>query len=314
MEIQPPTLDTELKVEGPFDLRDTSRVLQMGSNDPTMSLTRGRMVLARYTPAGPVTVEITQCPDSQPVTLQIQSWGAGSQWIRGFLPGLLGLDDDPRTFQPTGRLRRLHCRHIGMRLTRLPRAGTRVMQVVLMQLVSWRDAFGSWHRLVQRFGAPAPGPHDIRLPPPVSALRGIPRFQMIECGVIPKLARTLQNVAAHEGQLESAADTSATAFAECLRQIPGIGEWTTQYALGTALGHGDAILTGDYNLPHTVAWYFAGDDRGDDQRLIELLEPFRGHRFRVIRLLWLSGINAPRHGPRAASVRQRMLRPTRGPR
>jgi hypothetical protein len=32
--------------------------------------------------------------------------------------------------------------------------------------------------------------------------------------------------------------------------------------------------------------------------MLELLEPYRGHRFRVIRLLWMNGVQAPRRGPR----------------
>jgi hypothetical protein len=32
--------------------------------------------------------------------------------------------------------------------------------------------------------------------------------------------------------------------------------------------------------------------------MLELLEPYRGHRARVIRLIAISGISAPRFGPR----------------
>jgi hypothetical protein len=32
--------------------------------------------------------------------------------------------------------------------------------------------------------------------------------------------------------------------------------------------------------------------------MLELLEPYRGHRGRVIRLLEAAGITAPRYGPR----------------
>ena len=38
----------------------------------------------------------------------------------------------------------------------------------------------------------------------------------------------------------------------------------------------------------------------DDARMLELLEPYRGHRWRVIRLLWANGVHAPRRGPRRA--------------
>jgi hypothetical protein len=32
--------------------------------------------------------------------------------------------------------------------------------------------------------------------------------------------------------------------------------------------------------------------------MLELLEPYRGHRGRVLRLLLVAGIEAPRYGPR----------------
>jgi hypothetical protein len=48
-----------------------------------------------------------------------------------------------------------------------------------------------------------------------------------------------------------------------------------------------------------VAWALAGEPRADDRRMLELLEPFRGHRGRVCHLLMTAGIGAPRYGPRA---------------
>ena len=46
-----------------------------------------------------------------------------------------------------------------------------------------------------------------------------------------------------------------------------------------------------------VAWAFAGEPRGDDARMLELLEPYREQRARVVRILEVSGINAPKFGP-----------------
>ena len=65
-----------------------------------------------------------------------------------------------------------------------------------------------------------------------------------------------------------------------------------------ALGDADAVSLGDYHLPHLVAWALAGKPRGSDELMLELLEPYRGHRGRVLRLLQLAGITAPRFGPR----------------
>jgi 3-methyladenine DNA glycosylase/8-oxoguanine DNA glycosylase len=77
-----------------------------------------------------------------------------------------------------------------------------------------------------------------------------------------------------------------------------VGRWTAAEVAIVALGDADAVSVGDYHLPHQVAWALAGQSRGDDARMIELLEPYRGHRGRVIRLLEAGGITAPRFGPR----------------
>ena len=55
---------------------------------------------------------------------------------------------------------------------------------------------------------------------------------------------------------------------------------------------------GDYHLPNLVAWAFAGKRKGTDELMLELLEPFRGQRGRVIRLLEVAGVGPPRRGPR----------------
>ena len=43
----------------------------------------------------------------------------------------------------------------------------------------------------------------------------------------------------------------------------------------------------------------AGEPRGTDERMLELLAPFRGHRARVVRLIMHAAIREPRRGPRA---------------
>jgi len=47
-----------------------------------------------------------------------------------------------------------------------------------------------------------------------------------------------------------------------------------------------------------VAWAFTGRPRGTDEQMLELLEPYAGHRGRVLRLLLAGGVSAPRFGPR----------------
>ncbi len=61
------------------------------------------------------------------------------------------------------------------------------------------------------------------------------------------------------------------------------------------------MSVGDFHLPNLVAWALAREPRGNDERMLQLLEPFRPHRGRVQRLLEVSGIRAPAFGPRMES-------------
>src|SRR5690606_6746255 len=83
-----------------------------------------------------------------------------------------------------------------------------------------------------------------------------------------------------------------------LALISGVGPWTIGIAMGPACGDDDAVPVGDYHLPNLVAWNLAGEPRGDDPRMLELLEPYRPQRGRVLRLLSLAGRRAPAFGPR----------------
>ena len=67
--------------------------------------------------------------------------------------------------------------------------------------------------------------------------------------------------------------------------VPGCGPWTVEITMGFVLGDPDAVPTGDPHLPHQVGQALAGEPGADDARMLELLEPFRGGRFRLLRLL-----------------------------
>ncbi len=149
-------------------------------------------------------------------------------------------------------------------------------------------------------GETAPGPLDLRLPPSAAVLAGTPYFRLVAHGLTPRQARTIRQLARRVDRIEQAAEGGAGCLAQTLGAVPGIGPWTVQFMLGSAMGEPDAVLEGDYNLPHTVSWALAGEPRGSDARMLELLESYRGHRYRVTRLLWISGARAPRSGSRRA--------------
>ncbi len=81
---------------------------------------------------------------------------------------------------------------------------------------------------------------------------------------------------------------------QTLLRVHGIGPWTTETVMGYGAGDTDAAIPGDLHLPHLVCYALAGEAEGSDERMMELLEPFRGHRFRIIRLLYEARLNVPR--------------------
>ena len=82
-----------------------------------------------------------------------------------------------------------------------------------------------------------------------------------------------------------------------LSAVPGIGAWTVAEIAQRALGDSDALSVGDYHLSQYVGWALAGKPL-DDAGMVELLEPWRPHRYRVVRLIECSGYAKPRFGPK----------------
>ena len=70
------------------------------------------------------------------------------------------------------------------------------------------------------------------------------------------------------------------------------------------MGCADAVILGDYGLPHAVAWLLEGKERSSDEEMLRLLEPYAGDRFRVINIVWQNGDMPPRRGPRRKSTRK----------
>jgi len=140
----------------------------------------------------------------------------------------------------------------------------------------------------------------MRLPPTPRRLASLPVWDWHRLGVERQRADTVRRAAVVAPRLEEAARMPAGPALQRLQAVPGIGPWTALSVAGTAFGDADAVPTGDYNIPHAVCWALAGRPRGSDAEMLELLEPYRGHRGRVLRLLLAGGVHAPRFGPRRA--------------
>ena len=152
--------------------------------------------------------------------------------------------------------------------------------------------------MVRLLNEPAPGPVPLLLTPSADRLLDVPSYAFHRLGVERRRADTIQRCARVAHRLEEAVGLGTNVLDQRLRSIPGVGAWTSAEVRLVALGDADAVSVGDYHLPHVVAFALAGEARGDDERMLELLAPFAGHRGRVVRMIETSGITAPRRGPR----------------
>ncbi len=82
-----------------------------------------------------------------------------------------------------------------------------------------------------------------------------------------------------------------------LRTVSGVGIWTAAETSQRAHGDADEVSVGDYHLHDIVGWALVGEPV-DDDGMLELLEPWRGHRQRVVRIILASGFRKPRFGPK----------------
>jgi 3-methyladenine DNA glycosylase/8-oxoguanine DNA glycosylase len=154
---------------------------------------------------------------------------------------------------------------------------------------------------VRAHGHAAPGPHDgLRLPPTVAELVTLPSYAWHAVGVERRRAETIREVCRRAPAIERVAAQGSDAFQRAVTALPGIGPWTATSVAGIAYGDPDAVVVGDYHLPSIVAWNLVGERRADDARMLELLEPFRPHRARVVALLARAGGHPPRRAPRRA--------------
>ncbi len=286
----------EYPLTRPLDLALTLRPLWRGPADPTMRLGRQRAWRATRTAAGPAALAIAV----DGARLTAEAWGPGADAALDLVPGLIGDHDDLAGWQPDRHrlVAELDRRLPGVRIGRTGAVLEALVPAIIEQKVTGREAFGAFRALVIAHGEPAPGPLGLRLMPHPDRLATLPYYAFHPLGLERRRADAIRWAAQRARWLEQAVELPvADAYAR-LSSIPGVGPWTAAEVAVRALGDPDAVSVGDYNLPALVGWSLAGERHADDRRMLELLEPFRGHRARAIRLLEAGGVGPPRRGPR----------------
>jgi 3-methyladenine DNA glycosylase/8-oxoguanine DNA glycosylase len=232
-------------------------------------------------------------------SVDVQAWGPGAEWAVAHAPSLCGEEDDDGGFVPLHPLvSRLHREMPGMRMPRTHAVFEALVPAVLTQQVTTDEARESYRHLVNAVGERAPGPFALRLPPAPDVLAGMPYWSFHRFGIERRRADIVVRAARSAKRLEETVAMDIASAHRRLRAFPGVGPWTAAKVAMVALGDADAVPLGDYHLPHSIGYAFDGTPRSTDERMLEILEPYRGHRARVIRLVTHAGIAAPRFGPR----------------
>ena len=292
----PLTTIVEVPIEAPLDLRRTMLPLRRGTGDPTMRIGAEEVWRATHTPGGPATLHLRRMGDG----LEARAWGPGADEALARAAGWAGTLDDDGDFRPRHDLvRELHRRHRGVRLTRTSSPVEMLIPAVLEQKVTGLEARRAYRRLALATGGPAPGPVDLALPPDPVAVAAMPSFRFHAFGVERRRAERLISLCRRAREIDAVAELDPAAARARLAELPGIGPWTAAEVARLALGDADAVSVGDYHLPNVVAWALAREPRADDARMLELLQPYAGHRGRVQVLLEAGGIRAPAYGPRS---------------
>ncbi|WP_225755599.1 DNA-3-methyladenine glycosylase [Actinotalea sp. Marseille-Q4924] len=296
-----PTLATTLTLSAPTDVRRTVSPLRRGFRDPAFQQTTdGAFWRTTRVPSGPATVRIRQVG---PCDVEVAAWGAGADDALAGVPAALGALDDCSGFDPPhGLVRDAHRRLAHVRIGRTGLVLEALVPAILEQRVITKTAHDAWRHLLVRHGEPAPGPapDGMRVPPSADGWAQVPVWDFHRAGVDPQRARTVLAAARVAGRLQEVVDREPGEVHRRLLTVPGIGPWTVAETVQRALGDPDAVSVGDYHLAGQVGWALAGE-KVDDDGMLALLEPYRGHRYRAIRYLLLSGLaRVPRRGPRLA--------------
>lgn len=305
---------------GPVHLGQTLAVLGRGTNDPTLRVIspecvwittrhRGLAVSARFTrsPGGTAATALER-------DIVVDAWGPGApEWISR-APYWCGAADDWTTFEESSayallpeRLRQARRRHPGLRLPATGAVTDRAVIAVIEQRVTAIEAIRAYRYLVRLAGetAPGPAPTGMYVPPSPEQWRRVPSWQWHRASVDPHRSATIMRVIHRSSAVERLGLIQDPAVVRAkLQTFNGIGVWTAAEITQCTHADPDGISVRDYHLADYVCWFFDGAP-GSDQRMEELLEPWRGHRQRVVRLIKASGHRKPSFGPRLSPADHR---------
>ena len=244
------------------------------------------------TPLGPVVVAF------RPTGTEVRAdaWGPGTDWALTRFPALLGADDDPSEFRPDHPVvASLAALFSTVRIGATGRWYEALATSAISQRVVRGDASTSRMKLARRYGDRSLDGPVPPFPTP-SAILSLTDHEFHQVGIERSRARVVRIAAKYADRLESLDDLAASEASSWLQKLPGVGPWTTALTTSVAGGDADAVPVGDLHIPRKVSYALSGEE-GDDERMLELLEPFAGHRQRVVRLVKMGDAGPANHRP-----------------
>lgn len=290
-------IETRYAPAGPVSLRLVIGHLAQGRGDPTVQRTPEGWWLTMRLATGTATLLVRETADG----IRATAWGEGAAEALAGVPALLGAEDDLDGFDASRHplVARLHHETPGLRLGRTGRVLPALVPSVLGQKVTGMEAKRAWRILVTRYGdaAPGPAPLGMRVAPTAAVWKRIPSWEWHTAAVGPQRSDTLMRVFAVGDAIARCDRLDSAETRRRLQTIHGIGRWTAAETVQRSHGDPDEVSYGDLHICKMVGTALVGD-RVDDDAMMELLEPWRGHRQRVVRLISLSGIGYQKHAPR----------------
>jgi 3-methyladenine DNA glycosylase/8-oxoguanine DNA glycosylase len=308
---EPAAFDVVVSIRAPYSLARTLSTHQRGSGDPSHRVEQsGAVWRATRTAEGPATLFMQPVSDG----VRVRAWGPGASSAIAGAPALLGVLDDPSALVPQHPAVAEGARRgAGIRIGRSGAVYEALVPAILEQKITGDEARRTYRAIVRAYGEDAPGPPGLRLFPRPETLATLPYHAFHPLGLERRRADLIRAVSHEAARVERlgvlviesepgpAREAALASAYAALRAFPGIGPWTAAEVGFRAFGDADAVSVGDFHIPNMVCWALAGEPRGTDERMLELLEPYRGQRARVTRYLELGGFAAPRYGPRLSS-------------
>lgn len=217
--------------------------------------------------------------------------GEDTEWAMNAARGIAALDDDPTEFFDLARQNPLVERLARRFDVRMPRTVTvfeSFARVVIEQLVTTWEAHTSTRKLFGHTGLLVEGTR-LRAAPTPQAVLGVAPWKMHAFGIGVRRVRTLREGARRGAALERLRDVDPALAIEKIQSLPGVGPWTANGVARAALGYPDAVPVGDFHAHDLVSLALTGE-RGDDARMLDLLEPFRPHRGRAAHLITMGQV------------------------